>query len=184
MKTKLREVATPRPFLEAAFFNRPADVVARALIGKTLVRRYANRERAHTVFEAEAYLGPHDLANHAARGRTARTEVMFGPPGTLYIYLVYGLHWMLNVVTGPCGFPAAVLLRSAGQMEGPGRLTTALGIDGTLNGKPAEPQTGLWFEDRGTAPGRVIATPRIGVAYAGAAWARRRLRFVQKEGST
>ena len=127
------------------------------------------------ITETEAYLGPHDLACHSARGRTARTEVMFGPPGTLYIYLVYGLHWMLNVVTGPPG--SAVLLRSAGGVNGPGRLGAALAITGALNGKAAQPSTGLWFEDR-PAAGRVIATPRIGVDYAGQFWSRRKLRFV------
>jgi DNA-3-methyladenine glycosylase len=142
------------------------------------VRRVSGHKRALTITEAEAYLGAHDLACHAAHGRTARTEMMFGPPGTLYIYLVYGLHWMLNVVTGPSGHPAAVLLRSAGEVGGPGRLTHALGIAGGLNGKPAQPRTGLWFEDRGKVPGRIIASPRIGVAYAGPRWSRRRLRFV------
>jgi DNA-3-methyladenine glycosylase len=177
MTVKLRSCTNPGP-LEAAFFNRPADTVARALVGKTLVCRVSGGEQALMVVETEAYLGPHDLACHAARGRTPRTDVMFGPPGMLYIYLVYGLHWMLNVVTGPCGYPAAVLLRSAGEMDGPGRLTAALGVDHDLNGKPAELQTGLWFEDRGAAPGRVIATRRIGVTYAGPTWSRRRLRFV------
>ena len=82
---------------------------------------------------------------HSARGRTARTEVMFGPPGTLYIYLIYGLHWMLNVVTAPPG--AAVLLRSAGGVIGPGRLGAALGLSADLNGKAAHRSTGVWFED-------------------------------------
>jgi DNA-3-methyladenine glycosylase len=127
--------------------------------------------------ETEAYIGSHDLACHAARGRTARTEVMFGAPGTLYIYLVYGLHWMLNIVTGPQNYPAAVLVRSAGGITGPGRLGTALAIDGGLNGNAARLTTGLWFEDRPVA-GRIIVTPRIGVAYAGHFWSRRKLRFV------
>jgi DNA-3-methyladenine glycosylase len=101
--------------------------------------------------------------------------VMFGPPGTLYIYLIYGLHWMLNVVTAPAG--SAVLLRSAGGVNGPGRLGAALGVTGALNGKAAHPSTGLWFGDR-PATGRVVATPRIGVDYAGQIWSRRKLRFV------
>ena len=167
-----------RPRLEAGFFDRPADVVARDLLGKALVRRIDGRERAHIVSETEAYLGQHDLACHAARGRTRRTEVMFGPPGTLYIYLVYGLHWMLNVDSGPVGFPAAVLIRSAGEFTGPGRLARALTVTGLLNGQTAQAQTGLWFEDRGGPNGRIITTPRIGVAYAGPLWSGRRLRFV------
>ena len=74
------------------------------------------------ITETEAYIGPHDLASHAARGRTKRTEVMFGEPGTLYLYFVYGMHWMLNVVTGPVGYPAAVLIRAVQDINGPARL--------------------------------------------------------------
>ena len=102
-----------RAVLQPAFFDRPADQVARDLLGKVLLRRIGRNRQTFVITETEAYLGPHDLACHSARGRTARTEVMFGPPGTLYIYLVYGLHWMLNVVTAPPSDPAAVLLRSA-----------------------------------------------------------------------
>jgi DNA-3-methyladenine glycosylase len=144
-------------------------------LGKALLRRISRNHRTFVITETEAYLGPRDLACHSARGRTARTEVMFAPPGTLYIYLVYGLHWMLNVVTGRPG--SAVLLRSAGGVIGPGRLGTALAITGALNGKAAQPSSGLWFEDRPEA-GRVMATPRIGVDYAGQFWSRRKLRFV------
>ena len=166
-----------RAVLQSAFFDRPAEQVARDLVGKVLLRRSGRKLQAFVITETEAYVGPQDLACHAARGRTARTEVMFGPPGRLYIYFVYGLHWMLNVVTGPPSYPAAVLVRSAGPVQGPGRLSAALAITGALNGKAAHPATGLWFEDR-PAAGRIIATPRVGVAYAGPFWARRRLRFV------
>ena len=170
-------------FLAPSFFNRPADQVARDLVGKALVRRNGRTRQELTVTETEAYLGPHDLACHAARGRTARTETMFGPPGTLYIYFVYGLHWMLNIVTGPVGYPAAVLIRSAGELTGPGKLTKALSITQDLNGKLAACATGLWFEDRAASAGRIVATPRIGVAYAGPIWARRKLRFAVLRGS-
>jgi DNA-3-methyladenine glycosylase len=162
--------------LKPAFFDRPADAVARDLLGKMLVRRIGGERTAHTISETEAYLGPHDLACHAARGRTSRTEVMFGPPGTLYIYFIYGLHWILNVVTGPEGYPAAVLIRGAGDVPGPARLTRALAIDGSLNGRLAAPACGLWFED-GRRTRTIIATPRIGVAYAGPKWSARKLRF-------
>ena len=164
-----------RAVLEPPFFDRPADQVARDLLGKALLRRIGRNHRTFVITETEAYLGPHDLACHSARGRTPRTEVMFGPPGTLYIYLVCGLHWMLNVVTGPPG--SAVLLRSAGGVLGPGRLGAAVAITGAINGKAANRSTGLWFEDR-PASGRVAATARIGVDYAGRFWSRRRLRFV------
>jgi DNA-3-methyladenine glycosylase len=175
MKPRHPPIAScPCAVLEPAFFDRPADQVARELLGKALLRVGRNHQ-TFIITEAEAYLGPHDLACHSARGRTARTEVMFGPPGTLYIYLIYGLHWMLNVVTAPAG--SAVLVRSAGGVNGPGRLGAALGVTGALNGKAAHPSTGLWFGDR-PATGRVVATPRIGVDYAGQIWSRRKLRFV------
>lgn len=101
------------------------------------MRRTRLDTRAYVITETEAYLGPHDLACHSARGRTARTEVMFGPPGTLNIYLVYGLHLMLNVVAGAEGSGAAVLVRSAGGVQGPGRLGKALELSMELNGKAA-----------------------------------------------
>jgi DNA-3-methyladenine glycosylase len=142
-----------------------------------LLRRIGRALQTLMITETEAYLGPHDLASHSARGRTPRTEVMFGEPGTLYIYLVYGLHLMLNVVTGPPGLAAAVLIRSAGHTNGPGRVGRALSLNPALNGKPACPATGLWFEERPTQ-GHIIATPRIGVDYAGPRWSRRKLRFV------
>ena len=163
--------------LGPAFFERPADVVARELLGRALVRRIRGKRVALTISETEAYLGPHDLACHAARGRTTRTEAMYGPPGALYIYFVYGLHWMLNVVTGAEGGPAAVLIRSAGGVFGSCTTNAALGIDGALNGRLAEPGSGLWFE-HGQGPCKAIATPRIGVDYAGPRWSARKLRFL------
>jgi DNA-3-methyladenine glycosylase len=167
----------PPAILPPTFFDRQAQIVARDLPGRSLVRRLAGKQVALTITETEGYLGPHDLACHAARGRTARTEVMYGPPGTLYIYFVYGLHWMLNVVTGPPGYPAAVLIRGAGELSGPGKLARALDIDGALNGRPAVPQSGLWFE-WGKGAQSVIATRRVGVDYAGPRWSARKLRFV------
>jgi DNA-3-methyladenine glycosylase len=171
------EMRPTGPVLQPAFFDRPADAVARDLLGKLLVRRVDRKRIAVRISETEAYLGPHDLACHAARGRTPRTEIMYGPPGTLYVYFVYGLHWMLNVVTGPQGYPAAVLIRAAGDLNGPARLTRRLAIDGALNGRGAEPPSGLWFESAASG-GRVIATPRIGVDYAGPRWSARKLRFL------
>jgi len=172
--------ANPSAILPPTFFDRPAEIVARDLPGRRLVRWLAGKRVALTITETEAYLGPHDLACHAARGRTARTEVLYGPPGTLYIYLVYGLHWMLNVVTGPAGYPAAVLIRGAGELSGPGKLARGLVIDGALNGRCAAPQSGLWFE-RGGGAQSVIATRRVGGDYAGPRWSARKLRFVLRK---
>ena len=165
--------------LPRAFFDRPADRVARELLGcRLVVRGRDGRLSRHVVFETEAYLGAHDLACHGARGMTARNAVMFGPAGFWYVYLCYGLHWMLNVVTGAEGVPAAVLIRGAGDHVGPGRLTRGLAIDGGRNGLPATRAAGLWLEPGRPVPPRLVArTPRIGVGYAGT-WAEKPLRFV------
>jgi DNA-3-methyladenine glycosylase len=171
--------STESRVLEASFFARPALIVARELLGKVLVRRLAGREVACTISETEAYTGPNDLACHGSKGRTPRTEVMFGPAGCWYVYFIYGIHWMLNVVTDDVGHPAAVLVRGAEPWIGPARLTKALAIDKRLNGATAAPDSGLWIEDRGIrAPRRRIRrTPRIGVDYAGP-WADKPYRFV------
>ncbi len=161
------------------FFARGAQAVARDLIGKTLVRRIGGQRIAAEIHETEAYIGPHDLACHAAKGRTARTEVMFGPAGYWYVYFIYGMHWMLNVVTGDVDHPAAVLIRGAGDWTGPARLTKALSIDKALNGARLAKASGLWIEDRGIAVPRrrIQRTPRIGVDYAGP-WAAKPYRYV------
>jgi DNA-3-methyladenine glycosylase len=171
--------AFPRRVLAADFFARPALVVAKQLIGKVLVRRTHDGETAAVISETEAYVGPHDLACHGSKGRTPRTEVMFGPAGIWYVYFIYGIHWMLNVVTDGVDHPAAVLIRGAGQWDGPAKLTRALAIDKRLNGHPSARASGLWIEDRGLkiARGRVWRTPRVGVDYAGA-WAAKPYRFL------
>ena len=166
------------------FFDRPADRVARELLGcRLVVRARDGRVTRHVVCETEAYLGAHDLACHGSRGMTARNAVMFGPAGVWYVYLCYGLHWMLNVVTGPEGVPAAVLIRGVGEHVGPGRLTRALGIGKAFDGRPAARPSGLWFEAGPPVPPRLVArTPRIGVGYAGA-WATKPLRFLVDPGT-
>ncbi len=170
------------PILEQDFFVRPAITVARELLGKSLVRRIGSREHAAVIHEVEAYVGPHDLACHARVGRTLRTAVMYGPAGHWYVYLCYGMHWMLNIVTGEEGYPAAVLFRSAGEFTGPGRLTKGLRITSRLNTLAATAQTGFWIEDRGLQVSRsqIERTPRIGVDYAGP-WKDKLYRFVLKQ---
>jgi DNA-3-methyladenine glycosylase len=164
--------------LKADFFNRAADTVAFDLIGCRLYWNYAGRSDSRIITETEAYTGPDDLASHAAKGRTKRTEVMFGEPGRLYIYLVYGLHWMLNVVTGPVGYPAAVLIRGLQGINGPARLTKVMGVTDSLNGKPAEKKSGVWFIEGPRPPGsKIIRSGRIGVEYAGPVWAAKPYRF-------
>lgn len=160
------------------FFARTADVVAPDLLGKFLVRDRA----AYLITETEAYDGFEDKASHASRGRTKRTEVMFGRPGHWYVYLIYGMHEMLNIVTGPESYPSAVLIRAVEGIEGPGKLTRALGITRSLNGRLATRATGLWIEDRGVAiaSADIVSAPRVGVGYAGE-WAEKEWRFtIQK----
>ncbi len=170
--------------LDPAFFARPTRRVASELLGMYLVRERDDSVAAYMVTEVEAYDGPHDKASHASRGRTARTEVMFGPAGHWYVYLCYGMHWMLNVVTGPTDYPAAVLIRGVVGIEGPGRVTKALAVDRAQNTLPAARRSGLWFEDRGIRVSRrsIVTTPRVGVAYAGE-WAHKPWRYVLSGGS-
>ena len=131
------------------------------------------------ITEVEAYNGENDLACHASKGRTTRTEVMYQVGGIWYVYLCYGVHEMLNLVTGPADHPAAVLIRGVRGISGPGRLTKTLQIDRRLNGLPARPQTGLHLEDSGLEipRRRIVATPRIGVDYAGPVWSAKPWRF-------
>jgi DNA-3-methyladenine glycosylase len=183
--------------LPRAFYARPVLQVARACVGKILVRRSPEGLAAGRVVEAEAYRGPEDLAAHSAGGRrTPRTEVMFGPAGHVYIYLLYGLHWALNVVAAEEGQPHAVLIRALEPLvgldmmsrrrgvppdrieltNGPGKLTQALGLDGRAYG--ADLCDGPLTLIDGPA-GRIGRSPRINVDYAGA-WAARPWRFYER----
>jgi DNA-3-methyladenine glycosylase len=175
--------ARPLRRLPRRFYDRDPVTVAHELLGKCLVHVDRGDERVGRIVEVEAYLGPHDLAAHSARGRTPRTAVMFGPPGHAYVYLIYGVHHCMNIVTQPEGVASAVLLRALepvcgieGRTGGPGLLCRAMGIDRRLNGHDLLSDD-LYVADDGSAKAiRVVKRPRIGVDYAGA-WARRLLRF-------
>ncbi|HBV00845.1 MAG TPA: 3-methyladenine DNA glycosylase [Candidatus Taylorbacteria bacterium] len=171
-----------RRILETPFFDQLALNVGRELMGKYLVRVIDGREVALPITEVEVYDGFEDRASHAFRGRTQRNQVMFGDAGYLYVYFVYGRYWMLNIVVGKKDYPAAILIRGAGDIAGPGKLSRFLSIDKRLNGKLALPASGLWFEDRGKRVlGRHIKrAPRIGVSYAGPLWSKKLYRFVLK----
>jgi DNA-3-methyladenine glycosylase len=166
--------------LSQSFFERSAILVARDLLGKVLVRRYDGKEVRGIITETEAYIGPQDLAAHSSKGRTPRTEVMFGPAGNWYVFFTYGIHWMLNVVTGKEEHAAAVLIRGLDIVSGPARLTKALHIDGSFYGKPISRSSDLWIEDAGTkvSSKNIKRTPRIGVDYAGPIWALKPYRFI------
>ena len=162
--------------LSQSYFNRSTLLVARSLIGKYLVRENGKGIIGGKIIEVEAYVGGQDKACHASKGRTTRTDVLFGPPGFSYVYLIYGMYHCLNVVTEPEEFPAAVLIRALevkGELiDGPGRICRTLEIDRSLN------RIDLTSEDRGerVSRERLGAFPRIGVEYAGA-WAKKPWRF-------
>lgn len=171
-----------RKILPRAYFNRPTVTVARSLVGKYLVRAIEGRILAGKIVEVEAYVGPKDKACHASKGRTVRTDVMFGPAGIAYVYLIYGMYHCLNVVTEREEFPSAILIRAIeleGELiDGPGRLCRALEIDRGLNRADLTEGESLWFEDRGVAlkRGELGSHARIGVDYAGV-WAKKPWRF-------
>lgn len=171
--------------LPTSFYDRPALTVARELLGAHLVLDEGGGRRAGRIVETEAYIGEHDLACHASKGRTGRTEVLFGPPGLAYVYLIYGMYHCFNVVTEPAGVAAAVLVRGLEPVEGippgvrtdgPGRLTRALGL--TLAHNHLDLQSDrLHLLAGDPVPEREVERgPRIGVAYAGS-WAEEPFRF-------
>ena len=129
------------PRLDRAFFDRPTLVVARELLGQRLVRLEGAQRLAGLITETEAYVGPEDLACHARVGRTARTAVMFGPPGIAYVYFTYGMHWLLNVVTEAEGFPAAVLIRGMRPEEGAATMARRRGTARAVRNNVRQPPT-------------------------------------------
>lgn len=174
--------------LDRSAYDRPTLEVARDLLGKFIVRPSRGGCLEAMITEVEAYKGPRDLASHAARGRrTPRVEPLYGAGGTVYVYLVYGLHWMLNFSTAGAGRPEGVLVRGVAAapfearhlLAGPGKVTRHLAIDKTLDGLDATTSDAIWLEDRGVrVPTRHIRSgPRIGVEYAGPYWAARPWRF-------
>jgi DNA-3-methyladenine glycosylase len=169
--------------LPRSFYARAAPEVARALLGKIIVHQDGAARRAARVVETEAYHGKDDEASHARFGPTQRAAIMFGPPGVAYVYLVYGLLHCMNVITGDEGEPSAILVRAAEPLEGclhattgPGNLTRALGIRRqTHNGLDVTGDV-LFFEDAPPPAERIVAAPRVNVAYAGR-WAAKKWRF-------
>ncbi len=178
-----------KKILPVSFFDHPTLEVARDLLGKYIIRAWRGGEISLIITEVEAYDGPQDRASHASRGRTPRTKIMFGPAGRFYVYFTYGMHWLVNIVTGPDDYPAAILIRAGKyydakkkawiSVNGPARLTKFLRITGAQNGKIARRKTGLWLEDRGTriTKKNISTSRRIGVEYAGPVWKNKLYRF-------
>jgi DNA-3-methyladenine glycosylase len=172
--------------LPRSFYDRTTIVVARELLGNFLVHLSDGVERIGRIVEVEAYLGPHDLAAHSAKGLTARTKVMFGPPGHAYVYLIYGMYYCMNVVTEREGHASAVLLRAVepvqnveGRTQGPGLLCRAMNIDKRLNAHDLLSDDFYIAAQDNAEPSAIVKGPRIGVDYA-KHWARRHLRFYFK----
>ena len=184
--------------LPRSFYEQTTLDVAKQLLGKYLVRKHAAGDAIGRIVETEAYIGPHDLACHASKGRTARTEVMFGPAGHAYIYFIYGFYNMLNLVTESKDYPAAVLIRAVEPLagielmkerrrisalrnlaSGPGKLCQAFAVDRSLNGADLSGGV-LYVEDRDEPIPKFQATARIGVDYAGK-WKAKPYRFLVRD---
>ena len=167
--------------LDRAFFDRSTLVVAEELLGKQLCRRLqSGKVISSRIVETEAYDGFEDKASHAHKGITPRNAVMFGPPGRAYVYLCYGLHWLLNVTTREEGYPAATLIRSVEDAKGPGRTTKHFQVNGTFNDQLLVRANRLWVEDDGFKPTAPLSTSRIGIDYAGSKWSQMPWRFISK----
>ena len=158
------------------FYHRPCLEVARDLVGKVLVH---NGQKLR-ISETEAYCGEEDTACHASKGRTKRTEVMYLDAGTVYVYLCYGMHWMLNIVTGEADQPEAVLIRACVEADGPGKLTKKLGITGEQNRTSVVDSGSLWIEDDGYVCA-IVTDKRVGIGYAAQEDRDRLWRFRLKE---
>ncbi len=168
---------------DSAFFEQRAPHLAQTLLGGVMVRRIRGIIRRARLLEVEAYCGPADLASHSSKGRTNRTEVMFGPPGRAYVYFIYGMHWMFNIVCGVEGEAHAVLIRSGQAIDGwdanllgPARFARSFGIARPDNGLDLCNDEIQLFADPSYTP-RVVKAKRVGVDYAGH-WKNRLLRFI------
>jgi DNA-3-methyladenine glycosylase len=186
----LRAVPPRNRKLGRAFFEQPAIELARGLLGTVMTRRVGDAVRRARVVETEAYLGPRDLASHSSKGRTGRTEVMFGPAGRAYVYFIYGMYTMFNIVAGATGDAQAVLVRAAEPLDGwdadltgPGRLARAFAITMADNGMDLVAGNDIeLLADPAYRP-RIIRTKRVGVDYSGH-WKNRLLRFIDTTNPT
>lgn len=161
------------------FFQRDVLKVSPDLLGKILVRRFEDGEiRRYHITDVEAYRGEEDKACHASRGRTAHTELLYGEGGKIYVYLIYGIYWLLNIVTGNKDHPQGVMIRAVEGIYGPGRVGKALKLDKTFRGESIGNNDRLWIEDSKEKPEYVTA-PRIGIDYA-QEWKDVQWRFIVK----
>jgi DNA-3-methyladenine glycosylase len=166
--------------MDREFFCRDVLDVAPALLGRKLIRVFTDGSTgAYLITETEAYRGQEDKACHASKGYTPRTEVMFREGGHVYMYLIYGMYWMLNIVAGPVDVPQAVLVRGIAEASGPGRLTRLLKLDRGFYGEDLVNSGRIWVEEGIRSP-EIESTPRIGIDYAGNPWKDLPWRFLIK----
>lgn len=166
--------------LEKDYFLSPATSLAPDLVGKVLCRSTADGIIRARITETECYFGEEDTACHAHKGKTERTKVMYEEGGITYVYLCYGMHAMLNIVTGPENHPEAVLIRGVDVAKGPGRTTKFLHISTKDNSLPLSEEGGIWIEDDGAKRPEIMRTPRVGIDYASKRDRERKWRYVAK----
>ncbi len=159
------------------FFERDVLQVAPDLIGKYIVRQIDEVQYAYRITETEAYRGEEDLACHASKGRTPRTDVMYRQGGLVYVYLIYGMHQMLNFVTAGENEPQAVLIRGVENTDGPGRVTKLLQVNKEFYAENLATSTRLWVEDRGEIAPKIRTGKRVGIDYAGR-WKNKPWRYI------
>ena len=163
--------------LNKKFFEQDALVVAPALLGKMLVTKKNKTLKKYKITEVEVYRGEEDEACHAKKGKTKRNVTMYLSGGYLYTYLIYGMYWMMNVVTGKAGHPQAILIRGLEGLEGPGKVTRCLGIDKSYCGENLVASDRIWIENNNESV-RYVTLKRIGIDYAGEYWKDKLWRFV------
>ena len=167
--------------LPSSFFLREVTEVAPDLLGKRLVRQFETGEiLSFKITEVEAYRGLDDKACHAHKGKTPRTEVMFGEGGVVYVYLIYGMYWLLNIVTGKANDASAVLIRGIEGISGPGRVGKKLQLDKSFYGEKLQSSSKIWIEDA-PKPENYESLPRVGIDYAGEPWVSMPWRFLLKD---
>lgn len=163
------------------FFSRDVLEAAPDLVGKIIVRTLPDgTELRERITETEAYCGEEDRACHASKGRTKRTELLYGEPGIIYVYLCYGMHWLMNIITGENGQPQGILIRCGEVHDGPAKLTKHLNIDGSFNGVPCWGRADIRIEDDGYRP-ELRTAPRVGIDYAGEPWISKPWRFIAED---
>lgn len=161
------------------FFRNDALDIAPKILGMQIVRQFPKGEQLILdISEVEVYRGEEDLGCHAAKGRTPRTDVMYLQGGRVYVYLIYGMYWMLNITTGPENFPQAILIRGTRQFNGPGRIGKALQLNKSFYGEDLYTSKRIWINTNDDHHGCIKTLPRIGIDYAGDYWANKPWRYL------